>query len=144
MKSVRTMVIIANDGVARFLENTGNGEGLQEVKVIKEAPEEGYSDFPGRSQASSGTARHKFERPTSEEEHARNLFAAEIVKTAAKLWADNSYNRLLMAAPPKMLGVLRVRLEAPLDDALSGDLDKDLTHVSVHDLPGHFADLAML
>ncbi|MGC9367944.1 MAG: host attachment protein [Paracoccaceae bacterium] len=142
MKSVRTMVIIANDGVARFLENAGPGEGLAEVKLMEASGAVGFADFPGRSQASGGEARHGFERPTGEEEHARDLFAGEVVKTAGELWSKRDYDRLVIAAPPKMLGVLRAKLAAPLDDALSGDLNKDLSHVSVHDLPGHFADLA--
>jgi protein required for attachment to host cells len=142
MNSVRTMVIVANDGVARFLENTGAGQGLQEVKVMDAAAIPGFADFPGRSQGTGGEARHGFERPTGEKEHARDIFAAEIVKTAGELWAKHGYGRLMMAAPPKMLGVLRAKLAAPLDDALSGDLNKDLSHVSVYDLPGYFADLA--
>ena len=142
MKSVRTMVIIANDRVARLLENAGAGEGLAEIKVMEESSAVGFADFPGRSQATGGEARHGFERPTSEEEHARDLFAGEILETVGKLWSDGGYDRLVMAAAPKMLGVLRAKLAGPLEDALSGDLNKDLTHVSVHDLPGHFADLA--
>ena len=142
MNSVCTMVIVATDKVARFLENSGAGQGLREVKVMEAEATPGFADFTGRSQGTGGTARHGFERPTGEEEHARDIFATEIVKTAAKLWADGGYDRLLMAAPPKMLGVLRAKLVAPLDDALSGDLNKDLSHVSVYDLPDHFSDLA--
>lgn len=151
MNSVRTMVIVANDRHARFLENTGPGQGLRELKVMEETEAVGFADFPGRSQAATfpgpsqaaaSEARHGFQRPSGEEEHARDIFANEIVKTAGKLWSEHPFDRLVMAAPPKMLGVLRAKLAAPLDDALFGDLDKDLTHVTVHDLPGHFADLA--
>lgn len=143
MKAIRTFIIIANDGEARFLENSGVGRGVQELAVFDHVEGPGYADFSGRSQGGPGVARHGFERTTSEEEVARRDFAKFLLKEAAGRWKEG-YDRLLVAAPPKMLGVLRDNLDGPMAAGLSGDLDKDLTKIAVADLPEHFADLAAL
>lgn len=142
MKAIRTFVIVASDTTARFLENTGVGQGLREVEALDAAENVGYSDMPGRSQASGGTARHGFARPSDEEEHARNAFAKEVLQKAAARHGKVGFDRLVLCAPPKMLGALRAHLDGPLAAALTADLNKDLTKIDLADLPSHFSDIA--
>ena len=141
MKPIRTLVLLADDGKARFLENAGIDKGVQQIEVLEAASPAGYADMPGRSQAGADTARHGLARPTGEEGAARDVFADAVLDKAGALWAGGDFQRLVMAAPPKMLGVLRSKLSPPLDDALVGDLDKDLTNLPEAELPGQFADV---
>lgn len=141
MKPTRTFVILANEHEARFLENDGPGKGLSEMIGLEASDGTRYAERPGRSQAAPGGARHGFDRSETEREQDRKAFAAEVANAAAARWAEGGFDRAVLAAPPKMLGVLRAELDAGLTAAMHGDLDKDLLQVSAADLPDHFKDL---
>lgn len=140
MKAVKTLVLLANDEHARIFENLGIGKGLAEIEAALPADEVRYSDFPGRSSAGVGEARHGLDRSSSEEDQARNAYAAVVLAEVDARWRGGSYDRFVMAAPPKMLGVLRSKLSKPLGEALEVDLNKDLLSERAEDLAGHFAD----
>ncbi|PWE33274.1 hypothetical protein DDZ14_05665 [Maritimibacter sp. 55A14] len=145
MKPVRTLVLIANEREARILENAGVGKGLAELSSLdasainSEAIE--YADTPGRSRAAPGTARHGFEPPTSERRQARDAFAAHVLDALHAQAAKGGHERLILAAPPKMLGELRGGL-GQLADKVTGSLDKDIVKVPARDLPRHFEAIA--
>ena len=63
--------------------------------------------------------------------HAAKMLAAE--------WAKGSYDRIVLAAGPKMLGEIRHDLPKGLHDHIAAELHKDLVKTSLHDLPSHFA-----
>lgn len=146
MKAVRTLVLLADDREARFLVNEGVGKGLRQVGHLaggdSEATAAGFADQRGRGQAAPGAARHGMEPATTEEELRRDVFAARVVEEAAARWSADGYDRLMIAAPAKMLGELRARLPKPLAGAVAAELAKDLVHVPLKDLPGHFAEVA--
>ena len=143
MKPTETLVILADDRGARFLVNRGIGKGLSELKEIS-AEEAGidveYADDRGRSRAAPGMAQHAVGSRHAEEIQERELFARRVAETAQELWRRGSYDRLVLAAPPKMLGLLRERLGSELMANLVVDLSKDLLKVPVPDLPRHFED----
>lgn len=145
MKPTKTLILLASEAKMRLCENSGVGKGVSEfaTRSIKDysdiAPD--YSDMPGRGQAAPGTAQHKFERRTSEREQKRDDFADHVIAETAQAFAKGGYDRLILAAPPKMLGVLRAGLPAPLTAALVADLDKDLTKLPLADLPKHLEDV---
>ncbi|GAA0302319.1 host attachment protein [Rhodovulum strictum] len=143
MKPVRTLVLIANEKEARLLVNTGPGKGLEELSAFDKATEIRYSERPGRSQAAPGAARHGFEPSTPEREQNREAFARDVLDIAATEWANGSYDRFAMSAPPAMLGALRGHIAAPLAEALAADLNKDLVGVAAADLPRHFEDIIL-
>ncbi|MHC0054873.1 host attachment protein [Actibacterium sp. D379-3] len=144
MKRKRTFVLIANEQQALFLENDGIGRGLAEVGSLRGGAKSQFSDLPGRSQATPGGTRHGFDRTTPEREHDRESFAAEVIEKAHAIWATGGYDRMVMSAPPKMLGALRDALPDPMRKALVGDMDKDLLNLALPDLPSHFEDMIAL
>lgn len=138
MKPVRTLVLIANEQEARLLSNDGPGHGLSEVAHFDKLGQVRYADTPGRGQAGPGTARHSVDPRTSEREQNREAFAADVLEITNKEWARGGFDRLVVSAPPQMLGALRGRLGGALQEALVADLNKDLLGVAVADLPRHF------
>lgn len=142
MKPVRTLILMASETRLRLAENAGVGKGVHEI-LTREAKDFGdlpstYADMPGRGQAApGGVAGHQFERPTSEREQARGGFAGKVIETALAEWHKGKFDRLVVAAPPKMLGALRDVLPGEMSSALLADLDKDLTKLPVGDLPDH-------
>ena len=144
MKPVNTLVLLANDSHARFLENHGVGKGLAEVEAMKKSilpdGEIHYSDRRGRTAAPSGGRRHAVEPHTSEHDQMLDAFATSVLAETEVIWNARNYQRFVLAASPKMLGTLRDRLPRPLSDALSFDLDKDFLKLGERELVEHFSD----
>jgi len=146
MKAVKTLVLLVNDKDARILENDGVGKGLHQVAHIERdtalGAEIAYADGPGRSKGGSGGAHHGMEPSTSEDRQNRERFAGHVLGETEALWTKGGFERLIVAAPAKMLGELRDRMPPVLAGGLQGDLAKDLLHTPVVELPGHFEGMA--
>lgn len=147
MKPVRTLVLVAGEEDARFLVNDGTGKGLTEVAVLNisqfaDAQAE-FADRPGRAGiGKGGKAMQSFDpRETLDEVH-RERFATHVIEALDQEWKAASPDRLVVAAPPKMLGALRDRLKGPAAAALLADLPKDLVKIGTRDLPKHFDKIA--
>jgi protein required for attachment to host cells len=113
---------------------------LKEINAEEAGIDVEYSDDRGRQRAAPGMAQHAVGSRNAEETQERELFARRVAETAQDLWRRGSYDRLVLAAPPKMLGLLRERLDSELMSNLVVDLGKDLLKVPVPDLPRHFED----
>lgn len=149
MKPVRTMILIADDATARFLVNDGVGKGLAQLAQLhaSDFPEDAlaYSDRPNRgNHGPSGQIRHSAEPRHSVEELGRESFARHVCHALDSHWRSADPQRLVIAAPAKMLGIIRSEIgEAPAK-ALLAELSKDLTPIPLHDLAPHFADVLAL
>ena len=53
----------------------------------------------------------------------------------------NTYDRLVLVAPPRFLGVLRAALDAPTSARVVGSLDKDLATLSEDALVAHLGEV---
>ena len=143
MKPIVTLIVLAAEKELRLLRHAGTGKGLDEV-VHRHAG--GYPDTdveytggPGRSHAAGAQFGHGDSHAEQDEERLR--FAAHIVEEMSREWAGGTYDRILLAAGPRLLGVLRDRLPAALRPQVMAELDKDLVKVPIIDLPGHLDDV---
>jgi protein required for attachment to host cells len=138
----QTWVLIADGGHARILTTprvTGDGNFVQlaaydNMDNVKAAPS---TDRPGRSFESANTTRHAVTEYSELEKQPKLEFAdylADIVNQGA---LNEDYSRLMIVAPPTLLGRLREALSDQARERLVGSLDKDLTHVGLADLPKH-------
>jgi len=147
MKRIKTWILIADGARARILLNDGPGRGVKpgpdkEFEGVNALSREIGSDRPGRSFDSSGLGgRHSMEPRTDPHEHEQRAFhhrLAEYLDGAAK---RGEFDRLVVVAPPKALGNLRTELTAAARAKVVGELNKDLTHVPVHDLAAHLGSV---
>ena len=148
MKPLRTLVLVSGEETARFFINEGAGKGLTEVAgtSIKQYADAAvdFSDRPGRSGfGAKGTGVQSFEPRISTDEYQRDKFARHVIEALAEEWRAQKPDRLVIAAPPKMLGALRGRLDRDMAAALVADLPKDLVKVTARDLPEHFAKVVV-
>lgn len=145
MKPTVTLVLIADDRSGRLLVNDGVGKGLREIASLSadslNQKRFEFADRRGRESAAPGMARHALEPATSPERQARDAFAALLGGALREAWASGGYQRIMLAAAPRMLGTLRAELD-DLADRIGASLDKDLVKVPTSDLPRHFADVA--
>jgi protein required for attachment to host cells len=145
MKPDRTLVLMADDTEARFLINEGPGTGLKELAGLSTAQfpdlQIGYQDRPVRQTGPAGAPRHGVDPHETLEVQRRERFAKHVAEALAQEWPQAKADRLVVAAAPKMLGVLRKLIAGPAAAALAGDLAKDLMKIPVIDLPRHFEGL---
>lgn len=59
-------------------------------------------------------------------QHELTLFAKEVVRRIETGRARNEFDRLVLVAGPKMLGLLRQSLSTPTQSMLAGEIPKDL------------------
>lgn len=99
------------------------------------------SDRPGRTFESTGSLRHAKEPPTDPHRFAKTRFAREIAATLDDMRARDAFDRLVVVAPPQMLGDLRAAMGPPLAARVAVELDKDLAMLAPHALDAHLADV---
>jgi protein required for attachment to host cells len=87
--------------------------------------------FGGASGVSHGSGpaqghHHGVDGERSTERHDVELFAKEIAHRIDHARAQNEFDKLMLVAPPKMLGLLRQSLPATAQSFLAGEISKDL------------------
>jgi protein required for attachment to host cells len=70
---------------------------------------------------------------TKEEEHFAEQLA-EIINNGA---TDNKFQNLILIAPPKFLGNLRLKIAKPTAQLITKEINKDLTHMEAKDLESY-------
>jgi protein required for attachment to host cells len=88
-------------------------------------PEDVQSDRPGRF-AAFGVPRQSGEPATDFRHRTARDFAIRLVERLEQGRANNQFGRLILIAPPLLLGVLRDVLPSPLAKRLVLELGKDL------------------
>lgn len=146
MKPARTLVLVASEGEAKILENTGKGKGLKELCAMRadDFPDvdQGFTEAPGHQTAAPGMGGHAFTPRESEREARRTTFAGIILEGLEQVWKKGGHDRMIVAASPRLLGELRQRMPKAMVAAVAADLPKDLLKVKLIDLPGHFKEVA--
>ncbi len=142
MKPIHTLILIASEHDARFLENKGVGKGIQQLaQVSNDAIADqlkDYADQPTSGHASVGEGRFHV-APSGDPRQAKRLaFARYLVKLTGEKMQRPGYDRLVVSAAPAMLGVLRDQLDGTLKGRLYADIDKDLVAIPTADLAKHF------
>jgi protein required for attachment to host cells len=134
--SHNALVLIGDGQKALFLRNKGTAHQVRlEVEQVLEqenpATREQGTDRPGRSVASVGTARSAVEE-VDWHHIAKERFAGEIAQALYRHAHDNRFEKLVVIAPAKVLGVLRKAFHAEVADRIVGEIPKELTS---HPLP---------
>ena len=142
MKPIKTWILIADGSGGRIFENTGPGRGLEPVEDRSwTAPlEADFADQPGRSFTTHGSARHKMEVHAGHHEPA-DVLAKDIMEELLQARRKNLFERLILCAPPAMLGRLRKQLPDQLKADVTAEIAKDLVGTAPVELPAHIADV---
>jgi protein required for attachment to host cells len=137
-----TTWIVVADGTRGFiLTNKGIGKGLKKIGFLdseegRKHSREMVSDKPGRTFTHDG-GHAAMEPHTEPQRYAKFTFAQSVAKMLARM--QKKFDRLILVAPPKTLGDLRNALDKHIQEKIIGELHKDLTYLSAHDLPKQLA-----
>ena len=149
MRKTVTWIVIADGVKARIVANEGAGKGLAPVPGHVMAtpphdPRDGYSERPGRVHESSGSSRHAVEPRLDWHRFEKQQFAKSVAEMLDAESGKGAFDRLVLAAPPRTLGDLRGALAAATRAKVTCEINKDLTHLSDHELPSHLDKVVVL
>lgn len=97
------------------------------------------ADRPGRAFDSMGRGRHAMGKHHAATEQREIRFAGQIGELLADCLRQGSYERLVLCAPPKLLGFIREALPERVADCLMLELDQELAHLSDAAIRAHLA-----
>jgi protein required for attachment to host cells len=86
------------------------------------------TDRPGRRFGGTQGNRHALDGERSSERHETELFAKAVARSLDGARARNEFDRLVLIAAPRMLGLLRDALPAPCRSIIAAEVAKDLVH----------------
>jgi protein required for attachment to host cells len=128
------LLVLVMDGRRAILFSDGGTRRTPEFRVLRQwqwrnpANREQRRDAPGRTISSAEPAQRssydEVDRHARREEQA----AIEVAHALDDLAADSVFDRLVVCAPPRMLGHLRRHLTAPVLRRLFAELAKDMLH----------------
>ena len=85
------------------------------------------SDRPGRRSSSTGN-HHGVDGERSTVLHELALYAKTVAQRIYEDCNRREFDKLVLVAPPKVLGMLRQMLHASCKDAIASEIPKDLLH----------------
>jgi protein required for attachment to host cells len=89
------------------------------------------TDRPGRRFGGTDGNRHAVDGERSTERHEIELFAKAVARTLDGARTRNEFDRLVLIAGPRMLGLLRQALPAACRSVIAAEVAKDFVHQDV-------------
>src|SRR5918999_909407 len=133
-----TWIVGADASRARFLQ-VADRERLVEVEDFVN-PEgrlhnrEINSDAKGRFRGPDRPGVHSSDDEERTVEHYSEVFAKRVADYLDKARNEHRYERLLLVAPPKLLGQIRKRLDKEVEKLVVDELDKDLSWFNAREI----------
>jgi protein required for attachment to host cells len=137
-------LVFVGDGTrAVFFRNRGTIQKPDlavETVLQQENPptREQGTDRPGRVHARIGPARSAVE-DTDWHRLAEDRFAVETADALYRLAHANHFQRLIVVAPPKVLGTLRKAFHKEVQDRLEAEVTKEVASYSLSDIKHELA-----
>jgi len=133
-----TLLLVGDGQKALFLRNKGHAQRIRLVveQVLERdnpATREQGTDRPGRSNASVGVIRSAMEE-TDWHHIAEERFAGELADALYRHAHANLFEKLVVIAPPKILGNLRKALHAEVAERVTAEIPKELTSHPVSEI----------
>lgn len=135
-------VVVADESSARLFATDKIRAELEEFETLTN-PEARLHEQDlvagrrGRSFDSRGENRHAIEPQTSARDQAARRFAKTITDKLEQGAGSHTYNRLILVAPPEMLGLLRQTLGGNARKLLHHTVGKDLVHAKPAEILKH-------
>ena len=131
-------VMVGEDQKALFFRNEGDATypNLEIVQVLEQdnpSTREQGSDRPGRTHSSVGTARSAMQE-TNWHKLEKHRFAKDIADALYSAAHSGRYDKLVIAAPPMIMGDLRKAMHKEVSDKVVAEVSKDLTNMPPHEI----------
>jgi len=136
MRRPRTWFLVADGSRARLVFEIGNDSTGSELVFRAERlrMREAIGGPPGRSFASVGRRRSAMEARSDPVREDEREFAAMLAKVLDDQLKAGGYDRVVIAAAPRMLGEIRRAVSGDVAERVLAELPKDLTKQTVESL----------
>lgn len=131
-------VVVADGEKALFLRNEGDAE-YPNLQVFREIHEDNPptrhqgTDAPGRFNKGPDVHRSAVEE-TDWHRIEKERFAKELSERLYKMAHRGDYKKVILVAPPLVLGEMRKELHKEVVERVSGEVPKTLTNHTVEDI----------
>ncbi len=128
-----TWVLVADGEKALFLRNDVD-EANPDLNVVRIEEQENPSDYdqsanrPGRMHDGGTPHSRSAYEDTDWHELAKERFAAEMADILYKQAHKGKFERIVLVAPPQVLGEMRDHLHKEVQDKVVAEVDKTLTN----------------
>jgi protein required for attachment to host cells len=140
----KTWVVVADASRARIFELPPEGPDMPEIVDLvnpsgRAQARELQSDANGRfyAKGGAGAGGHTAGPKKDPTEHDTELFAKHIGEFLDKSRSQLRYERLILIAPPKFLGLLREKLTGPTHKLVTREIHKDLSQLDARTIREH-------
>jgi len=142
MRGKITWVLVADGQRATVYHNDGPGKGLEIIEGMgghQEVPRsnEIISDASGRNRGPGGGGAAPMDSGADPHELEEKRFTESVAGEVNRAALEKQFDRLILAAPPRTLGILRKSLSTHATERVIAELAKDLTKASRADLATH-------
>lgn len=144
MRAKTVWVVVADGARARILSADRRTRRLMPVEELasetaRRKTSELVSDRQGRTfESSSPGHRSAIEPHTDAQRHEQAEFARQVAQKLAAAAHEQRFDELYLVAAPRALGDLRAALTEEVSQRIVGEMDKDLTGLTVPQLEEHF------
>lgn len=137
MRGPVTLYLVASDEEFRILR--GEGAALTELshRRLAEFADGDFAFSAPKGRNASGGISFGVSSGQTEADIERPRLAAHAAEALGAAWSAGPFDGIVIAAGPKLLGALRKALPKALHGHLKGEINKSLTKLSLHELPGH-------
>ena len=134
-----TWILSANRSNASLFESDWPGKSVRRIQDIPHPQgrmqnKDIDTDKPGRVFDSFGEGRHSTSPKQEPTEHIAQQFALDLAELLNKGRLTNAYDKLVLIAEPKFLGVLRAALDKNTESLVIQTVNKELLDVKEEDL----------
>ena len=135
-------ILVADAGRARVFQVEDKGKSLkttwQHESTASTLPSRAIaSDRPGRTFDRAGEGRHAKEPPTDPARYEKERFAREIAQHLDLERKLNSFQNLIIIAPPQFIGDLRASMSSQLEGCVRREINKDLSKLKPAEILEH-------
>lgn len=95
----------------------------------------------GREKSNEITKGHGLNQKGALKEHHAEVFAKKVAQTIINADNQNQFKHLIIIAAPRFLGLLRKKLNANVLSKVFLEVNKELSHLTIHELKKHIEKL---
>jgi protein required for attachment to host cells len=144
-----TRVVVADERKARFYDANGVREPLHlrsslEDPTARLRDRDLETDRPGRSFDRMPAGRHGMDGERGARKQQRIRFAQRIARRIERARARNEFDRLVLVAAPRMLGLIRPHLSDASRALTAAEVRKDLTRRDATEIKTHVPKKALV
>jgi len=141
----KTWILAAHRSGAKFYEHTGPG-ALTLLRTIDHPAgrlmdQEIVTDRPGRKYEGGSSLQGTADPEVDPARHEAETFARSLAAALTEGRNAHAFERLVLVAEPRFLGLLRAELDAPTAAMVVGSVNHELTDAPAADVRAHLSGI---